>query len=127
MRIAVAGATGFVGRRLLPRLAEKHATIGLGRRVGGASPLDDQPGITWRRCDLFSLRETEEALRGVDTAIYLVHSMQPSALLTQARFDDVDLLLADNFGRAAAAQGVRRIIYLGGLVPDDDTKLSAHG
>jgi uncharacterized protein YbjT (DUF2867 family) len=126
MRVAVAGATGFVGRRLLPRLAEKHAVIGLGRRVGGAAPQDGQPGLQWRRCDLFALRETEQALEGVDSAVYLVHSMQPSALLTQARFDDVDLLLADNFGRAAAAGGVRRIVYLGGLVPDDGTKLSAH-
>jgi uncharacterized protein YbjT (DUF2867 family) len=62
----------------------------------------------------------------VDVAVYLVHSMQPSARLTQARFDDVDLLLADNFGRAAAARGVRRIVYLGGLVPEDDRGLSPH-
>jgi uncharacterized protein YbjT (DUF2867 family) len=126
MRIAVAGATGFVGRRLLPRLAEKHAVIGLGRRTAATAAPGDPTGIRWRRCDLFSLRETEQALEGVDAAVYLVHSMQPSARLTQARFEDVDLLLADNFGRAAASQGVRRIVYLGGLVPDEAGGLSTH-
>lgn len=121
----MAGGTGFVGRRLLPRLTGKHAVIGLARRAGDAGG-DDDAGVRWRRCDLFSLRETEAALEGVDVAVYLVHSMQPSARLTQARFEDVDLLLADNFGRAAAARGVRRIIYLGGLVPEDESRLSTH-
>ncbi len=120
--VAVAGASGFVGRQLLPRLAERYRTIALGRRAAAAT--DD--GIVRRRCDLFSLRETEAALEGVDVAIYLVHSMQPSARLTQARFEDVDLLLAENFGRAAASQGVRRIVYLGGLVPTGGDELSTH-
>ncbi|MGH0028913.1 MAG: NAD(P)H-binding protein, partial [Myxococcota bacterium] len=124
-KVAVAGATGFVGKRLLPRLAEEHAVVALGRRVRPSSEPGDGPGLHWRRCDLFSLRETEQALEGVDVAVYLVHSMQPSARLTQARFEDVDLLLADNFARAAAAQGVRRIVYLGGLVPSGEA-LSTH-
>ena len=39
--------------------------------------------------------------------------MSPNARLTQGRFDDLDLLIADNFGRAAADAGVERIVYLG--------------
>ena len=49
--------------------------------------------------------------------MYLVHSMLPSAHLTQGNFRDFDLICADNFGRAAARNGVRQIIYLGGIVP----------
>jgi uncharacterized protein YbjT (DUF2867 family) len=123
-RIAVAGATGFVGRALLPALARRHDVIAL--RRGDAGARDAEPGVEWRRCDLFSLRDTEAALEGADAAVYLVHSMLPSARLTQGRFEDLDLLLADGFGRAAARSGVRRIVYLGGLVPRDERALSAH-
>jgi uncharacterized protein YbjT (DUF2867 family) len=119
-RVVVAGASGFVGRALLPVLAERCDVVALSR-----AEQPGQPGIAWRRCDLFSLRDTSEALRGAEYAVYLVHSMQPSARLTQAGFEDVDLLLADNFARAAAAAGIRRIVYLGGLATAG-TPLSAH-
>ena len=46
------------------------------------------------------LDEITEVMEGVDTAIYLVHSMMPNAKLTQANFEDMDALLADNFARA---------------------------
>lgn len=121
-RVAVAGATGFVGRALLPALAARADVVGLCRGAHPAEPAN----VAWRRCDLFSLRESEAALAGVATAYYLVHSMLPSARLTQGRFEDLDLLLADNFGRAALQAGVRRIVYLGGLLPHDDSALSAH-
>ena len=49
-------------------------------------------------CDLFDLDE-DNKMEGVDTAIYLVHSMMPNAKLTQANFEDMDALLADNFAR----------------------------
>jgi uncharacterized protein YbjT (DUF2867 family) len=65
----------------------------------------------------------EEGLAGVDYAIYLVHSMLPSARLTQGRVADLDLLQADNFARAAEAQGVKQILYLGALVPEDEPDL----
>jgi uncharacterized protein YbjT (DUF2867 family) len=130
--VAVAGATGFVGRALLPVLARDCEVIGLGRHVpelGSAPDADGAvPGrVLWRRCDLFSLRQTEDALRGADVAYYLVHSMIPTDRLTQGAFEDLDLLLADNFARAAAARGVRRIVYLGGLIPHEEgRRLSAH-
>jgi uncharacterized protein YbjT (DUF2867 family) len=63
----------------------------------------------------------------VDVAIYLVHSMNASARLNQGSFEDTDLLLADNFSRAAEISDVRQIIYLGGLLPDEpEEKLSRH-
>ncbi len=71
----------------------------------------------WRETDLFSLGSTERALEGVDVAVYLVHSMLPSTSLFQGSFHDTDLLLADNFVRACTRNGVRQIVYLGGLLP----------
>ena len=114
--VVVAGASGFVGRALLPRLAARGPVIGLGR---GGPPAGLHPGVVWRRTDLFNLREAEAGLDGADVAVYLVHSMLPQAALTQARFDDLDLICADNFARAAARAGIRRIVYLGGLLPPD--------
>ena len=121
MRILVTGATGFVGGRLVRELSRQHEVVALRRRVTG----EEQPGVTWRACDLYSLVQAEAAIRDVDVAIYLVHSMMPAARLTQASFEDTDLLLADNFARACASGGVRRIVYLGGLIPDD-VPLSRH-
>jgi uncharacterized protein YbjT (DUF2867 family) len=93
----------------------------------GAEAAPREPGIEPRRCDLFSVRQTRAALEGAEVAVYLVHSMSPNARLTQGRFEDLDLLIADNFGRAAADAGVKRIVYLGGLLPTDGTgDLSPH-
>ena len=110
--MAVAGASGFIGSQLIPQLASECDVIGLARRARA-----ERQGVTWRACDLFSARSTQEALRGVDVAIYLVHSMMPSSRLFQGNFHDTDLLLADNFAKACVKQGVKQIIYLGGLIP----------
>ena len=115
--IVVAGARGFVGRALLEALVDDYRVVGLSRSE--ASPDDAPPEVEWRAADLFRLHELERALEGADRAIYLVHSMQPSARLVQGSFSDLDLLLADNFARAAAKAGVRQIVYVGGLLPRD--------
>jgi uncharacterized protein YbjT (DUF2867 family) len=120
MRVVVAGATGFVGQALLKRLQGRVELIGLSRRAR-----DSSEHVSFRACDLFSLLKTERALEGADVAVYLVHSMLPQARLTQGSFQDLDLLLADNFARAARKAGVPRIVYLGGIVPEG-AALSAH-
>ena len=117
--VAVAGASGFVGSALLPALTGDFDVVALRR-----TPATELPGVRWQRCDLFSLLQTERALEGADYAVYLVHSMLP-ARLTQARFEDMDFILADNFARAAARAGVKQILYLGGIIPDD-ARLSRH-
>lgn len=126
--VAIAGATGFVGQALIHELQSWYKIIGLTRlpvkEIKNQSWTNDT-GIEWRQCDLFSLIDAENALEGVDYAFYLVHSMMPSARLTQGKFQDMDLILADNFARAAARAGIKQIIYLGGLVPDTDN-LSLH-
>ncbi len=121
--IAVAGAGGYVGRALCRALVASYRVIGLTRRPEHP----DIPGVEWRICDIFSALECESALDGVDTGVYLVHSMLPSARLTQGNFQDMDLILADNFARAASLNGLNRIIYLGGLLPDlPRARLSRH-
>lgn len=123
VRVAIAGASGFVGRALIAQLAATHDVIALARQAGGRT---GPPGVEWRGCDLFNLREAERALEGADVAVYLVHSMMPSAHLTQGGFEDLDLICADNFARAADACKVRHIVYLGGLLPTSREALSRH-
>ncbi len=122
--VVVAGAGGFIGAALAVELGASVHRRGLSRsaRAPGSGGYD-----AWVACDLFSLRDAEKGLRGATTAVYLVHSMMPSARLSQGAFEDMDLVCADNFARAARLAGVERIVYLGGLLPPDDaTKLSRH-
>lgn len=122
--VAVTGASGYVGGAFVDRYRDRYEIVGLSRGQREAQP--DRGPAQWRKCDLYNLRQVEEALEGCDVAIYLVHSMSPSARLTQASFADLDLILADNFARGAAKVGVKHILYVGGLLPDDQDDLSEH-
>src|SRR5699024_4638490 len=106
---------------LLKKLAGKVDLIGLSRHYKKTTD-----SITWRSCDLFSLADAEKGLAGADIAVYLVHSMVPSAKLTQSSFEDMDVILADNFARAAKRHNIKEIIYLSGIIPDNDEHLSRH-
>ena len=114
-RIAVAGASGFVGSRLCPALEDLgHEVVALTRRP------DDYYGAgTPVAADVDDPSSLAPALSGCDAAYYLVHS------LSRSDFEDSDARAASAFGKAAAAAGVGRIIYLGGL-GDDRDDLSAH-
>ena len=120
MKIVIAGASGFVGRQLLKVLNTNYEVVGLSRRTR-----QSVDGVQWVQCDLFSLLDIEKNLMGADVAIYLVHSMLPSARLTQGSFRDFDMILADNFAKAAKSAKVKHIIYLSGIIPPD-ALLSEH-
>ncbi|MEM1056929.1 MAG: NAD-dependent epimerase/dehydratase family protein [Bacteroidota bacterium] len=124
--VAIAGATGFVGTALRPVLAERYHVVGLTRSPHRAAQNDPDDPTEWRHCDLYSLLQLEESLADVDVAVYLVHSMLPSSRLTQGSFADLDLVLADNFARAADRAGVRQIVYISGLLPEEKDDLSRH-
>lgn len=124
--VAIAGASGFVGTFVRSDLAGKFRFRGLTRSPTVAEGGTDGSATEWTYCDLFSLPKVTEALRGCEYAIYLVHSMSPSSRLVQANFADLDLLLADNFIRAAEEAGVKRVIYLGGLLPKEGEGISPH-
>ncbi|WP_412852693.1 NAD(P)H-binding protein [Ectothiorhodospira shaposhnikovii] len=117
-RITIAGASGFIGTALCRELARDYPVTALTRSQARAQTPDPDSRITWRHCDLYDLAELTHALKGCDYAVYLVHSLAPSSRLTQAAPRDMDLILADNFARAAAANGVRQILFVSGLMPD---------
>jgi uncharacterized protein YbjT (DUF2867 family) len=111
--IVVAGATGFIGTALASHLGGTHRLIGLTR--SNRRRIDNYEET--RQVDLFSRNATVAALSGAKVAVYLVHSMMPTARLVQAHFSDLDLLCAENFAEAAAVNGIEHIIYVGGLQP----------
>ena len=125
MKIAIAGASGFIGKNLIQEilLNTNYDIIALSRSL---KENNQSERIEWRKCDLFSVLDIEKGIEGADCVIYLVHSMQPSARLDQASFEDYDLMLADNFGRAARKLRIKKTIYLGGLIPENTKDLSRH-
>lgn len=129
IKVAIAGATGFVGQKLVRKLlkAGRYEVHALTRRVRFTAE-DQETHIIWKQCDAFSPMEVELALKDVDVAIYLIHSMGKHATLEQGGFENFDLILADNFSRGAAKNGVKQIIYLGGIIPQEnqESELSPH-
>lgn len=117
-RVAVAGASGFIGTALCPLLAERFEVIALTRSPTRARLPDPCRHLDWRHCDLFCSRDLTAALTDIDFAVYLVHSLAPSSRLTQAHPRDMDLVLADNFAQAAAANGLEQIVFVSGVMPE---------
>ena len=124
--IAVAGASGFVGSHLREHLQSDYRFRALTRSTSVAKSHANDLNTEWICCDLYSLPKVTEALIGCDYGIYLVHSMAPSSRLVQSSFEDTDLILADNFIRAAEAAGLKHVIYLSGLMPREEGPFSPH-
>ena len=109
--ILVTGATGYIGGRLVPRLLDAGYPV----RCMVRDPTRLQ-GRQWRAQvevisgDCLDISTLPVALRGVDVAYYLIHSMGDNP-----DFEERDIQAAKNFGAVAKAEGVQRIIYLGGL------------
>jgi len=110
--IAVAGSTGYIGGLLCRRLCEEGAEVrALARKPERATDLKEA-GCEVRQADALEPETLRPALKGIDVAYYLVHSMGRGS---DGNFAERDHRAAENFAAAAAAAGVRRIVYLGGL------------
>ena len=116
MRLLVTGVSGYVGAALVPRLqAAGHEVRGFARsqeRVAAAGVLLDDVVLG----DAISGAGLGRALDGIDAAYYLMHSMEGTA---NSGFADQERRAAERFATAATAAGVRRIVYLGGLLPQE--------
>jgi uncharacterized protein YbjT (DUF2867 family) len=108
----VFGASGYIGSNLVPEL------LRTGQRVRAtARNVEVLEGRGWSgaelvRADALDPATLPAALAGAEVAYYLVHSMAAGG-----NFGELDRIAAAHFARAAADAGVRRIVYLGGLIP----------
>ncbi len=112
--IFLTGATGYIGGRLAPRLLDRGYRVRCLVRSAakaGARPWADHERVEFVEGDAADESLLSRAMRGCDTAYFLIHSMNAS----EPEFHRRDLALAAAFSKAASAAGVRRIIYLGGL------------
>ena len=119
--ILVAGATGYIGGRLVPELIARGYTVRVMVRAPSPEHAERWPEAEVVVADALEADAVFRALEGIHTVFYLIHSM----LYGLDEFENADTQAAKNFSTAAAQQGVARIIYLGGL-GDVRTTLSTH-
>ncbi len=114
--VLLTGATGYIGGRLLRRFEQHGRPVRcLVRQPARLRP--GRPTTEVVQGDCLDEGTLDRALGGIDTAYYLVHSMAAGR-----DFAEADRRAAENFGRAAARAGVRRIVYLGGLTGASDSR-----
>lgn len=122
MRTLVTGVSGYVGAALVERLrGDGHAVRGFGRSRARV----EQAGVELDELvlgDVTTGAGLERALEGIDVAYYLIHSMEGAAA---GAFPEAERRSAAAFAAAAAGAGVRRLVYLGGLIPVE-APLSRH-
>jgi uncharacterized protein YbjT (DUF2867 family) len=116
VRILVTGITGYVGAAIAPRLrADGHLVRGFARsaeRAGASGTAIDDLVVG----DALTGAGLDAALDGIEVAYYLIHSMAGPA---SSDFPDQELASVEHFAAAAERAGVRRIVFLGGLVPSE--------
>ena len=110
----VFGASGYIGGNLVPMLAQRGVRVRAAARNRQVMEARGWDRVDIVEADALAPDTLPAALADIDVAFYLVHSMASGS-----SFGALDLEAAGNFAGAAAAAGIRRIVYLGGLVPED--------
>ena len=115
MRVAILGASGFIGRELVAKLTGEHDVIAVARKR--PEPADSE--VRWVEADMTRPEDAERALLGAEVAVHLIHSLGSSD------YEQRDLLIAGNVARSAERAGLGQIVYLSGL-GDDRAEVSNH-
>jgi uncharacterized protein YbjT (DUF2867 family) len=114
MNVLVTGATGAIGAELVPRLVGGGHAVRAFARDPSRVTAGGLAGVV--RGDAVTGAGLAEALDGIEVAYFLIHSMEAAAV-ADGGFAERDRHAAARFADAARDAGVRRIVYLGGLLP----------
>lgn len=123
MKILLTGATGYIGKRLLPVLIEQgHEVVACTRDKSRFEVMDSwQDALSLWEVDFLDEPNLENSPKDFDAAYYLVHSMSASV----GGFEEKESLSAQNFKTYLDASSARQVIYLTGIISDEE-KLSTH-
>ncbi|HLR20223.1 MAG TPA: 3-beta hydroxysteroid dehydrogenase [Staphylococcus sp.] len=124
-RILLAGVTGYIGKNLIQSIKNDALLFTMSKY-----PKESEfPEVTWLKKDIYNYSDVLESMEGMDIAIYYLDPTKHSAKLTKATARDMNLIAADNFGRAASKKGIQKIIYISGSRFDEESmaRLSAYG
>jgi uncharacterized protein YbjT (DUF2867 family) len=116
-KVLILGGTGFIGRRLIPELSKRDIKLKLLVRNPSKVPafIRENNNIEIIKGDLVKNEGLKEATHEVHTAYYLVHSMGGKGIFRKTEFAKLDKLAVGNFVTSANEEGLKRVIYLGGL------------
>lgn len=123
MKILLTGATGYIGKRLLPILIEQGHSVVCCVRDTQRFPSDgiyQHPNISLFQVDFLQDTAVSESIQDIDAAYYLIHSMSTGS----SNFDTLEEISAHNFIGLVKQTSVRQIIYLGGIT--NEANLSRH-
>lgn len=122
MKILVTGATGYIGKRLIPLLLNDGHTIicPVRDKKRAENYYRDQKRIHLIEADFLNSESLNDIPKDIDVAYYLIHSMSNSA----KEFHVLEEKCANNFKRLAKTTSLKQVIYLSGIT--NDTKLSKH-
>lgn len=122
MKILLTGATGYIGRRLLPALLENGHHVICCVRAGNRFLAEFQhPNLSAIEVDFLKSDDTIKLPIEIDAAFFLMHSMNVST----KNFENLEKCIAINFVRYINTTNAKQIIYLSGLVPAE-AELSSH-
>ncbi len=123
MKILLTGATGYIGKRLLPVLIEQRHTVVCCVRNRNRFPSEgvyNHPNVSLFEIDFLKDIPSSDLIKDIDAAYYLIHSMSSNI----KDFGSLEELSANNFVRLVQQTSAKQLIYLGGITNEE--KLSKH-
>lgn len=115
--VLISGGSGYIGKHLISTLKDVGNLYTITKYEADMIDMD----ITWRKCDIYVLKDMIDALEGIDIAIYYLDPNKKSAKLTQSTARNLNLLASDNMAKACKENNVKKIIYITGSPFDQET------
>ncbi|UEX89823.1 NAD(P)H-binding protein [Staphylococcus ratti] len=125
LKILLAGGTGTIGKSLIHALTPEYDIYTMSKYPKKHS----NSQVTWIKGDIYNYYDVLQAMEGMDIAVFFIDPTKHSAKMTRALAKELNIIAADNFGRAAQACDIKEILYVRGSKFDQETimQLQSHG